>query len=87
MNSKTDKKLDRILEGKPELANTLHLTQVEGTRRAISTGNDHIVCMDKQAGLHIRICADYKEEESKLTPLTWCFSNGRRSDFDLEKGV
>jgi len=77
MNTKTDKKLDRILTGKPDLANTLKKVTAEARRRAMDTQDDHVVCMDRIGKLHIRVAQDYLEETHKLTSLVFCFINGK----------
>jgi hypothetical protein len=80
MIEETDRKLDRLLEGKPELANTLEKVKTEGTRRAVEAQTAHIVCMDKQGALCIRTAGDHQDEKRKLTALVYCFANGKRSN-------
>jgi hypothetical protein len=52
----------------------------EATRRAIGTSVPHIVCMDSDGKLLIRVGEDYLDEKKKLKPLVYCFSNGERKN-------
>lgn len=78
--TREDIKLERILTNKLSLANTLTKVKKEATRRAVTSGSDHIVCMDKVGNLKIRVGQDYLEEKRKLTALCYCFSNGNVSN-------
>ena len=78
MSNTYDKKLDRILDGKPELANTLEKVKREATRRAVANKKDHLVCMDKDGKLFVRVLEDYDSEKRRLKALVFCFATGRR---------
>ena len=75
-----DDKMERILDGRPELAHTLQQVELEASRRAIESNCDHIVCMDSDGVLCVRVGRDYLEEQGELTPLVYCFSNGNRQN-------
>ena len=81
-----DEKLERILSGKPELAHTLEQVKQEATRRAVGSGYDHIVCMNSDGVLCVRVGRDYLKDQGELTPLVYCFPNGNRQNIK-QKGT
>jgi len=85
MNNTNDNKVERILNGQPELAHTLAQVEQEATRRAVGTKVDHIVCMDTIGKLRIRVAQDYLDEKCKLTALVFCFTDGKRKNI-IQKG-
>jgi len=86
MNNTNDENMERILDGRPELAHTLEQVKQEATRRAVGSGYDYIVCMDSAGSLCIRNCQDYQEDQGELTPLVYCFPNGNRQNIE-QKGT
>ena len=79
-----DDNLERILDGRPELAHTLPQVEQEATRRAVATEVPQIVCMGVGAELCIRTPEDYKDEEDTLTSLVLCHINGTRQNIEQE---
>ena len=78
--NKLDNRMERILNGQPELAHTLAQVEQEATRRAVGTSVAHIVCMDKDGKLLIRVGDDYLDEKRKLKALVYCFTDGTRKN-------
>jgi hypothetical protein len=72
--------MERILNGQPELAHTLDQVKQEATRRAIGTKVDHIICMDSQGNMLIRVGEDYLDEIPELVALVYCFVDGTRKE-------
>jgi hypothetical protein len=80
MNSQKDDQMERILAGRPELAYTLDQVKQEATRRAVGTNAPHLVCMDRQGKLHIRVDCDFLNDVHSLKALVYCDANGKRRD-------
>ena len=86
MNTANDNNMERILNGQPELANTLDKVKQEASRRAVGTNVPHIICMDKDGKLCIRVGEDYQDERRQLVALVYCFTNGKVSEIK-QKGT
>ena len=80
MNTADDNNVEKILNGQTPLASTLLQVKQEASRRAVGTKVAHIVCMDKDGKLCIRVGDDYQDETKELTALVYCFTNGKRSN-------
>ena len=75
-----DNQMERILNGQTPLASTLLQVKQEASRRAVGTKVAHIVCMDKDGKLLIRVGDDYLDEKRKLKALVYCFTDGTRKN-------